>query len=394
MRHSFLDCSHQFQSRAKHPNSFASGTNANRMKSRHTSNAFNPAELPELSNGTNRAFTLVELLVVIAIIGILIALLLPAIQAAREAARRTQCANNLKQLALACQNFNSANKKFPPGDANEYSPNGGSENAQCMGWGTFCLPFIEDKTMSDAMMQALNGKSFYTANWATTTPPAGAVSAAQLAKTPMPVFMCPSDTLGLDNAYLNTFFSASSAGNVAKSNYIGCAGTWGAYSINSSPRPDPSRPNDTRTIAGYNTVLVTNGAGAYFGPSNGVFGVCAVSAGFTRTCSVKDITDGTSKTFMIGERDGSADSNPTGYHAGVWIGPTNPKEPNSVLGHAGLDPENQFESASPASAKDFGFSSVHKGGASFCLADGSGMFVSSSIDPKVYRALGTRNEGD
>jgi hypothetical protein len=109
---------------------------------------------------------------------------------------------------------------------------------------------------------------------------------------------------------------------------------------------------------------------------------------------VKDITDGTSKTFMIGERDGSADSNPTGYHAGVWIGPTNPKQPNSVLGHAGLDPENQFESASPSSAKDFGFSSVHKGGASFCLADGSGMFVSVNIDKQVYKALGTRNEGD
>jgi prepilin-type N-terminal cleavage/methylation domain-containing protein len=389
MRDFFACCDHCFRAHTICSDKFVAS-----MKTQEGGSAVTVIEAPAESERTRCAFTLVELLVVIAIIGILIALLLPAIQAAREAARRTQCANNLKQLALACQNFNSANKKFPPGDANEYSPSGGSENAQCMGWGTFCLPFIEDKTMSEAMMLALNGRSFYTANWATTTPPAGALSAAQLAKTPMALFMCPSDPLGLDNAYLNKFFSASSAGNVAKSNYIGCAGTWGAYSINSSPRPDPATPNDTRTIAGFNCNIAGGAGQSYFGPSNGVFGVCAVSAGFTRTCSVKDITDGTSKTFMIGERDGSADSNPTGYHAGVWIGPTNPKQPNSVLGHAGLDPENQFESASPSSAKDFGFSSVHKGGAGFCLADGSAMFVSVNIDKQVYKALGTRNEGD
>jgi len=370
MRRTFLDGNLEFKAHMMHSRTIAAArSNANSVKSPQ----------PKI------AFTLVELLVVIAIIGILIALLLPAIQSAREAARRAQCANNLKQLALACQSFHSSNKKFPPGDANEYSPNGGSENAQCMGWGTFCLPFLDDKTMSEALLGALSPKNFYTGNWATG-------GAADLAKTTMAVFMCPSDAAVTG---LNPNYSASSAGNIAKSNYLGCAGTWGAYSISSSPRPDPARPNDTRTIASFNTVMTTNGSGAYFGPSNGVFGVSAILAGFTRTCSVKDITDGTSKTFMIGERDCSYDqkANPNGFKGGVWIGPVNPKQPNSVLGHAGLDPENQLQT-STAAGKDLAFASLHRGAVGFALADGSGMFVNVNIDKQVYKAMGTRAEGD
>src|SRR5262249_13254984 len=96
-----------------------------------------------------RGFTLVELLVVIAIIGILIALLLPAVQAAREAARRSQCSNNIKQLALGLHSFHDANKKFPPGSNVRATGPGDSTNATkaTFGWGAFILPYIEEKAI-------------------------------------------------------------------------------------------------------------------------------------------------------------------------------------------------------------------------------------------------------
>ena len=90
-----------------------------------------------------RAFTLVELLVVIAIIGILVALLLPAIQAAREAARRTQCSNNIKQIGIALQNFHDTYKKFPPA--------AGDDDTNEWGWGTYLLSFMEQGVLYDQL---------------------------------------------------------------------------------------------------------------------------------------------------------------------------------------------------------------------------------------------------
>ena len=96
---------------------------------------------------TRGGFTLVELLVVIAIIGILVALLLPAVQSAREAARRMQCQNNLKQLALALHNYHTAHATFPP--AGFYD--GGGANGSTLSWHTTVLPFIEQQNLYDAL---------------------------------------------------------------------------------------------------------------------------------------------------------------------------------------------------------------------------------------------------
>ena len=107
------------------------------------------------SKGKRRAFTLVELLVVIAIIGILIALLLPAIQAARESARRSQCINNIKQLALSLLNYHTAKKTFPAG-ARRPVPSGVGCLAiyACHNWFTYSLPFIEENSQYAALIWA------------------------------------------------------------------------------------------------------------------------------------------------------------------------------------------------------------------------------------------------
>jgi prepilin-type N-terminal cleavage/methylation domain-containing protein len=105
-------------------------------------------------------FTLVELLVVIAIIGVLVAMLLPAVQAGREAARRSQCSNHFKQLGLALQNFNSAKGHFPPGADNCRSVNnpGNWSAGHGVSWLTHCLPFLEESAAWDNLdLQALNG---------------------------------------------------------------------------------------------------------------------------------------------------------------------------------------------------------------------------------------------
>ncbi|PQO33432.1 prepilin-type cleavage/methylation domain-containing protein [Blastopirellula marina] len=145
------------------------------------------------------AFTLVELLVVIAIIGVLIALLLPAVQQAREAARRTQCNNNLKQLGLAMHNYHDTFQSLPAG----WIDVGSSNNY--MGWGTFLLPFVEQSALYDEMKAA----GAYKQAWFNIT------AMDPFAKTVVDAFICPSDPSGGLNSHLHDY---------GKSNYTGVGG--------------------------------------------------------------------------------------------------------------------------------------------------------------------------
>ena len=149
-----------------------------------------------------RAFTLVELLVVIAIIGILVALLLPAIQAAREAARRTQCQNHLKQLSLACLNYESTKKHFPPGFVSQPLV------TEAWAWSTFILPEIEEQAIYDRLSPTETFEQPVDANRKTKRNLAdllslagstGGLSSPELAplQSPIAVFRCSSSCLSL-----------------------------------------------------------------------------------------------------------------------------------------------------------------------------------------------------
>lgn len=268
-----------------------------------------------------------------------------------------------------------------------------------MGWGGLILPYLDDKTMWDTLKQAMGVTDFNHMNWK---------SALTVAQTPQPTFMCPSDTMEAINP---NYGGGSSAGG--KSNYVGCAGTWGAFKsdqIVSSPGWAGLLPNDFQKVAKPAANYFDSGNPFYFGITNGVFGSTAVQVGATKTCSVKDITDGTSKTIMIGERDGSdnEDNNPPspqwngGYDAGLWIGPERGDYPVSVLGDVGQDAPQVLQSrdrnvkaiGGENYTRPHGFSSLHRSAINFAMADGSVTALNPTIDPKIYKAMGTRADGD
>ena len=135
-----------------------------------------------------RGFTLVELLVVIAIIGTLVALLLPAVQGARESARRTSCQNNLRNLALACTQYHDSVGSFPSGWCNTHDPSTGAigANYESWGWGALILPYLEQKNLHTPLGVVGTSLQSQLAN--------NSAIAVPLLKTPLKIYICPSDT--------------------------------------------------------------------------------------------------------------------------------------------------------------------------------------------------------
>jgi len=228
-----------------------------------------------------RGFTLVELLVVIAIIGILVALLLPAVQSAREAARRSECSNNLKQLGLALQNVHDRTKLFPPGGANDQMtnnwgpvPGGVGNNAYGVSWLVYILPAIEQAAMYQNMSNNINGQRGWGPNGNAD------YNSSLLHNVWIKSFWCPSTPMtGVQNKWAR--FSPT-AGNyrVMTTTYPGIAGAVPGL------------------IPGY---FETRATGQLGGVSQG--GITAASGVLfpNSTVGIESISDGTSNTMAVGE---------------------------------------------------------------------------------------------
>jgi len=342
------------------------------------------------------AFTLVELLVVIAIIGILIGMLLPAVQQVREAARRTTCMNNIRQLALACLNYESAHMEFPPGHnanagVNSRTPKpiiarpNNSAQGQQIAWGMFILPFMEQNNLHDQFKTA-------TGNWQNDWQQQVDANGKLLVSNVIPAFICTSDSCPEgDLIKFWTHRNVVDDGLHSKSNYVANMGAYGF----SSGLPQS-------TIVGLNRPGLRTQDWGIFGTNS-------------RT-TFAAISDGSSNVMALGERSsrnekqaGSTSSNASDQHGAVWSGRGIAAWGSTAGNYTGATRNTLWSfigsipRTTPNVAVTFGVngtrqsetvaSSFHPGGATVAFGDGSAHFLSNNISFDALIALSRMGDG-
>jgi prepilin-type N-terminal cleavage/methylation domain-containing protein len=344
---------------------------------RKSNRALTLVELPVVSKRKREGFTLVELLVVIAIIGILVALLLPAVQAAREAARRTQCMNRIKQIDLACLNYESAYKFFPSATITLPDPLVPGSPAAYWGYIVQVLPYMEETSLASR----IDMKTFWQDE----------PNFTLLYGTEVPQFRCPTHQ-DQDITYVDN--SGSSGTQELPTNlrthYMAVLGaSIGCVSTPFTPWPDNTYvPLSTQCgsgggVAG-NGVITLKSSGTQFFPSK---------------TKVREIGDGTSHTFLIGEISwdcgpqriwpiGSATGKTTGALYSFHYSAKNVRYPLNTAYRAAQGQAAVYEN------NDMSFGSNHSGGCFFAMCDGSVQFIRDDIALAVLKALASKKTAD
>jgi prepilin-type processing-associated H-X9-DG protein len=298
----------------------------------------------------------VELLVVIAIVGVLVALLLPAVQAAREAARRTQCSNNLKQWALGLHSYHDNYKHFPMTHGTYINYVGNMRR----NWMVGLLPYVEEPGLYDRM--DMNQLGTVSPNW-------------QVAQAVLPLAVCPSDPDGATplRRSVDTYASNPATTPFGLTAYAVCVGDHNNEGGGSIGAPNP--PFKPYCRDGY-TARVVRGVSSRYGWS----------------CRFKEVTDGLAKTICFGEvvpawcwwQTWAIQSwSTTGF-------PINHRNWDFESGVLGLS----FINSDASNNASIVFRSRHPGGAHFAMCDGSVHFLSEEMNFATYQALSSRAAGD
>lgn len=341
---------------------------------------------------TSYGFTLVELLVVIAIIGVLVGLLLPAVQAAREAARRMSCGNNLKQLGLACLTYEGAQNKLPvsisqwaedisltgdwlPGSGNpsRYEVSVGGPGFLGKGWIVDVLPQMEQQAAYDRLQQQMEKDRSFGAR-ANRGLGLGHINVRDIVAAQQAYLTCPSDASAIPSEQ-QWHWDGVTVGTTCYKGVIGdsvvtdgnSVGQTSPGSVSSSFAAFGSLP-DCHNTQECNGLLFRN---SYLNP-----------------VKLRQVSDGTSNTFLIGESVVEQDFHSAAFFAdGDWAS-------------CGI-PLNYFVLGAPVEEikvnqwfDQRGFRSLHPGGAQFVMADGSVQYISEGIDTLTYRGLATRDGGE